>query len=116
VLIGMLVRLTSNERTPSDWYVLSVLALFSVVGTNQQTRYLLPIAPFLIGYGFLGCHRAVQWLQLQDRQYIHRSARAGVVCWFVLLIGFATQLLFVGNLSGTHNGLSHLGSRTPETF
>jgi hypothetical protein len=116
VLIGMLLRLTSNERTPSDWYVLSVLALFSVVGTNQQTRYLLPIAPFLIGYGFLGCHRAVQWLQLQDRQYIHRSARAGVVCWFVLLIGFATQLLFVGNLSGTHNGLSHLVSRTPETF
>jgi len=112
VLTGLGLRLRSQERTPADWYVLSLLVLFSLIGTNQQTRYLMPVAPFLISYGLLGCQRLVRRIPWRKVRPI-RLAAAG---WFAVLLGAAAQLLVVGNLTGNHRGLSYWISPTPKSF
>jgi hypothetical protein len=116
VLTGLVLRLRSRERTPADWYVLSLLVLFSLIGTNQQTRYLMPVAPFLISYGLLGCRHwrqrlfgRVPWCKV----WPIRLAAAG---WFAVLLGAVAQLLVVGNLTGNHRGLCYWISPTPESF
>jgi hypothetical protein len=116
VLTGLVLRLRSRERTPADWYVLSLLVFFSLIGTNQQTRYLMPVAPFLISYGLLGCRHwrqrlfgRVPWCKV----WPIRWAAAG---WFAVLLGAVAQLLVVGNLTGNHRGLCYWISPMPESF
>lgn len=112
VLTGLLLRLRSRERTPADWYVLSLLVLFSLVGTNQQTRYLMPVAPFLISYGLLGCQRLVSrvaWCKVWPM-------RLGAAAWLALLLAGTVQLLVTGNLTGNHRGLCYWISPMPESF
>jgi hypothetical protein len=116
VLAGMIIRLRSRERTPSDWYVLVVLLMFSVIGTNQQTRYLMPVAPFLIGYGFLACRELWRSFGLDTTWSAKWLVRPAIGCWILALIGAAGHLVFSGSLSGTHRGLNYQVSKTPETF
>lgn len=119
VLLGLALRLGSRDRKPADWYVLSLLILFCAVGTNQQTRYLLPIAPFLINYGFIGFRHLVRRAHLAERWPSLRPARIGraiVTLWIAALVASACHLLFIGSLSGIHRGLCFAVSRTPETF
>jgi hypothetical protein len=116
VLAGLLLRLRSREGTPADWYVLSVLVMFSWIGTNQQTRYLMPVAPFLINYGLLGCRHCSKWLVRRIPWCTVWPIRLAAAGWFAVLLGAAAQLLVVGNLTGNHRGLCYWMSPTPERF
>jgi hypothetical protein len=116
VLIGLLARLFSSERCPSDWYVVALIGLFSFVGTNQQTRYLMPVGPFLISYGFHGCRQIGRWLRLPAQWHQSWAARLALGAWFLLLTASAFRVVFLGDFSSTHNALFYFLSRTPEQF
>jgi hypothetical protein len=116
VLIGLFVRLFSSERCPTDWYVVALVGLFSFVGTNQQTRYLMPVGPFLISYGFLGCREIGRWLRFPAQWQRAWPARLALGAWFLLLTASAFRVVFVGDFNGTHNALFYFRSRTPEQF
>lgn len=115
VFIGLAIRLTSKDRAPSDWYVLTLLILFASFADNKQTRYLMPVAPFLVHYALLGAQRVGQWLNFSGRRAAW-TARGAVATWMLLSIGLAGQLLFAGNPAGHYRGLCMLASSTPETF
>jgi hypothetical protein len=116
VLTGLVLRLRSREQTPADWYVLSMLVLFSFIGNNQQTRYLMPVAPFLISYGLLACRHSSQWLVRRIPSFKIFPVRLAAVGYFALLSAGAVQLLVVGNLTGNHRGLCYWINPTPERF
>jgi hypothetical protein len=116
VLTGLVMRLRSAERTPADWYVVGLLGLFSVIGANQQTRYLMPAGPFFISYGLLACRHWSQWLVRRVPSFRIWPVRLAVVGYFMFLLAGAVQLLVVGNLTGNHRGLCYWISPTPEKF
>jgi hypothetical protein len=95
---------------------LALIGLFSLVGTNQQTRYLMPVGPFLISYGFLGCRQIGRWIRFPAQWHQSWAARLALGAWFLLLAGAAFRVVFVGDFRGTHNALFYFLSRTPEQF
>ena len=116
VCIGLITRLNSKERSPSDWYVVALLVMFASFANNKQTRYLMPIAPFLVSYALVGGQRVGYWLRLNHQHWVAWSARGAVAAWMLLAIGLAAQLLFIGNPAGTYGGLNYFVSNTPEKF
>lgn len=116
VMLGLVARLASKERSPTDWYAVAVLALLARLGDDQQTRYLMPVAPFLIGYGFAGCIKLFRWARPGERARLGPVPRIGLAAWMTLLIAGATHLLFIGNAKGTHGALCYLVSPTPGQF
>lgn len=128
VLYGLWIRLRSKESSPADWYVIGNLLLFGGLSTNQQTRYLMPIAPFLIGYFLLACGQMPSVYRTLIPSRLHRAVsafypqwgkqlpRAALALWFFVMTGAALHLLLLGNLSGTHRALFYPLNRTPETF
>lgn len=128
VLGGLWIRLRSPESSPADWYVLGNLLLFGGLVTNQQTRYLMPIAPFLIGYFFISCQHLPALYRALIPDTLRRAAaahfpqwganlpRAAVTLWLLVMTGAAFHLLYLGNLSGTHRALFYPLNRSPETF
>ncbi|HWQ91518.1 MAG TPA: hypothetical protein VN673_07585, partial [Clostridia bacterium] len=115
VLAGLVIRLRSAQRTPSDYYVLGLLVLFSLIGTNQQTRYLMPAGPFLISYGFVACRAMACPLARWMPRPVWPS-RLALAAWLVVLSAAAVQLLAAGNLNGTHRGLCYWASPRAESF
>ncbi len=116
VMLGLATRLASKERSPTDSYVIALLALLACLGADQQTRYLMPIAPFLIGYGFTGCMKLFNWVRPGERPHLGPVSRLGIVAWMTVLIAGASHLLLIGNAKGTHGALCYLVSPTPERF
>lgn len=116
VMLGLVTRLASKERSPTDWYVVALLALLACLGYDQQTRYLMPIAPFLIGYGFAGCLKLFHWARPGEHPRWGPVPRLGLAAWMIFLIAGASHLLFIGNAKGTHGALVYLLSPTPGQF
>lgn len=116
VMLGLVARLASRKRSPTDWYVVAMLALVARLGDDQQTRYLMPIAPFLIGYGFAGGRKLFHWARPGVIPRFGLLARLGVVAWMLLLVAGTTHLLLIGNAKGTHGALCYFVSPTPAQF
>jgi hypothetical protein len=119
-LLGLIERIRLKRMAVSDAYVLGVLLLFATLGTNQQIRYLMPIAPFLIHYFLIGCLRlrtlAIALVTVTPRPPPSPVFRMFVGAWLVLHLGSCFQVLLFGNLSRTHAGLCYLVSPTAEAF
>lgn len=116
VILGLVARLASRERSPTDFYVVALLSLLACLGYDQQTRYLMPIAPFLIGYGFAGGIKLFRWARPSDLPRLGALPRLGLAAWMAYLVAGASHLLFIGNAKGTHAALFYPLSPTPEQF
>jgi len=116
VILGLMARLATRERSPTDWYVVALLALVACLGNDQQTRYLMPIAPFLIGYGLAGCTKLFGWVRPGEHPRMGPMPRLGLAAWITVLIAGATHLLFIGNAKRTHGALCYFVSPTPAHF
>lgn len=116
VVLGLATRLRSGNGTPSDWYVIAMLILFASFADNKQTRYLMPITPFLVHYALLGGARVLSWIDLARRPLLVWTARGAVAGWMLLSLGISAQLLLRGNPAGGYGGLSPIICKTPEEF
>jgi len=108
-----------RSRRPSDWYVLAYLCFlcFYERGDVQVlTRYLLPVAPFLITYLFAGVRflaRLVSAKWTTAGEWLPRVALAG---WLAAAMACNVSMLFRGNFAKTYRGPCALISRSPESF
>jgi hypothetical protein len=114
ILVGLADRYRSRRLSPADWYALATLGVFLTYEV-KQSRYLLPVTPFIVSW-FLGGIRAVgRAARLQAMAWTAWAARIGLAAWILLLLSLDGYLLIRGN-GRTHHGLSFLASPTAEVF
>jgi hypothetical protein len=114
VALGIIATLLSDRWRASDWYVVATLALFAVVEW-KLTRYLLPVAPFLLCYLLRGVTTAARVLKMRRDGWSAWPAKALLVLWVCWVAAFDGFLLVKGNLK-SHRGLSLLASPSAEEF
>ena len=113
---GMIQHFRLRGILPGDWYALSTLVLFLLLDQNQQVRYLLPVAPFLLSYFLFGLDMAANACARLAPEWRKTLLKMALVAWIITLITLNGFLLFRGNQAATHSGLCLLSSPSPEAF
>jgi len=114
-IVGMAARLASAKQTPGDWYALAVVALFAFQNKNQQVRYLLPVAPFLISYLFSGVALGAKAISIRDSRLFRFAFSTFCAVWISALALLDVYLVTFGN-GQSHAGLCVVASPNAETF
>ena len=118
LLTGIVSTIRRREAHPSDFYALAFLAL--ILGYHwKMSRYLLPIAPFLIAWFFAGlrCASGI----LTKRKSASGTRRDLLVpsiaaLWVILLIPLDAYVLFNKTGNGAHRGISPLSNPLPSDY
>lgn len=105
ITIGFL----SRPKKISDAFVVGILVILSCY-FYKITRYLLPVAPFLLSDLLLGCSICLNLLN-GNRQIL----KIGTTLWAIIFILLNSAYLLVGNME-SYNGASFLVSSTPEKY
>lgn len=116
-VLGLVAR--RRRVAASDWYVIGYVAFLSFYekgDVKDLTRYLLPVAPFLIGYLFEGLARVGLLLRLDMGVWRGRAASTALAMWLAAAVLCNVSVLLRGNPSRTYSGLCALVSRSPESF
>lgn len=113
---GMIAHFRSKGLKPADWYVLATLIVLMFYYKIKITRYLLPIAPFLISYLFTGITLMARALKIRVDIWSTWQLRALLVTWMGALVGLNVYILCCGNAPKTHSGLCILASPNAESF
>lgn len=114
MLFGFVTLCRQRTLRPLDWYVIASLLVF-VVHEGKYTRYLLPAAPFLIGYLFIGGMTLIGALKDSWRNAAKAVAACCLGAW-ILYIGVLDAYLLVNGNGRTYNGVSIWASSTPEDY
>ena len=113
-LLGLAIRSTRLEQVGSSAYTWAVLLIFLLV-REKHTRYLLPIAPFLLSAFFIGLGALVQKMGLRESRPLRRVAAALVAGWLGLSLLINVYLLVYGN-QNNHAGVNILASPDAGSF
>ncbi len=114
VMWGFVVLCYQRVLRPGDWYVVAWLIVFAI-HDGKYTRYLLPIAPLVLSYFFLGAEAIYnQWLGFMRKTAVGLGTLA-ICTWIVYLAALDVYLLIKGN-GKAYSGISYLASPTPEQF
>ena len=108
VTLGLVDVWRHDRRVEEIAYVVATIVLLSATGW-LRLRYLVPIAPFLVLYVVRALNRIFQ-------RPGRRVAIAALAIWSVALLAGDAIVLFRGNPSGPHGGISMLASRTEADF
>ena len=116
-LVGVAARV--RRLAPCDWYVAAYLAFLCVYERGEVkilTRYLMPVAPFLISYLFEGLLLLSRAVARRRGTPVAWALPALATAWILVAVAVDGIVIFRGNLSRTHGGLCALASRSPESF
>lgn len=96
---GFILRIRSYGWLATDVFFLCTIILLSIYA-YKESRYAIPIAPFLLDYFFRALHdlhsRWIRSMQWSDRlQTLHR--RLFFATWIVGLVSFDAILIFYGD-------------------
>ncbi|MGI9239615.1 MAG: glycosyltransferase family 39 protein [Verrucomicrobiales bacterium] len=116
---GLISNVRRNAIHPSDVYALAFLAL--LFGYHWKlSRYLLPIAPFLIAWFIAGLRCTGSFLANLPwgrQQRFYDSAINGFAgLWLACLIPLNAFVLFNQSGNGLHRGISVLASPSPDAY
>lgn len=113
-LVGIAIRQSRRELTPGDWYVIATLCLFAIVDWDNS-RYLLPVAPFLISYVVTAVVDTARLVRGVPKPMLIGLGRLGITLWLGVLL--AADLLYLKRGSrDLFGGACILTSPTPEIF
>ena len=117
ILVIGAVRTITKRPHASDFYALAFLAL--IFGYHwKMSRYLLPIAPFLIGWFFVGL-RWISELPASVR-LTHQQSRflapLSAALWIAFLVPLNAFVLFNKAGNGAHRGISTIANPLPGDY
>jgi hypothetical protein len=113
---GMVSHFRSNGLRPADWYVLVTLIVLTFYYDLKLTRYLLPIAPFLLSYLFTGAALTARALKVKADLWSTWPFKVALAAWMAMLVTLDGYGLIYGNTDRTHFGLCVLASPKAESF
>ncbi len=115
-LLGVAIRWRRGGFRPSDAYVIATVLLI-LSYKWKESRYFLPVAPFLISDWLLGIQTVFEKVAAWVKQVSLRNGLVPAVgLWLVLCLAFDGYAIAFGNGNATHRGLSPLASRGPDEF
>ena len=111
-ITGFISKVRTHGFRPLDAYVWTCLALL-LLDLIKPERYFMPLAPFLCSYLLHGLELVAARFTGAQKERVLRGTFVLWGCWLVML---NSVLLFKGNASGTHGGLSMLASKSGDAF
>lgn len=115
-IAGMVSHFRSKGLRPADWYVFTTLIVLTFYYEIKLTRYLLPIAPFLLSYLFTGIALIARTLKVKADIWSAWPFKAALAAWMVMLVALDGYGLIYGNTDKTHSGLCVLASPNAKSF
>ena len=118
LVTGVVSIIRRREFHPSDFYTLAILAL--IFGYHwKMSRYLLPVAPFLIAWFFAGLRSISEGIaRHRDGDEPHRDLLVPTMAalWVAFLIPLNVFVLFNKTGNGAHRGISTLSNPLPTDY
>ncbi|MFT5106856.1 MAG: 4-amino-4-deoxy-L-arabinose transferase-like glycosyltransferase [Pseudoalteromonas tetraodonis] len=118
LITGVISIIRRRQIQPSDFYALAFLAL--LFGYHwKMGRYLLPIAPFLFAWFFVGLRSISTWYT--NRRPTSQPGRDLLVpiigaLWVALLVPLNAYVLFNQSGNGANRGISPLINNSPADY
>ncbi len=114
ILYGFFCLYKEEKSSPLDYYVLAGLCVIAC-HEAKQSRFFLPIIPFLYSYFLTGVKSLYQ--VMLEKKLISGNPYTSLLLpiWSIVLISMDTFLLIKGN-SRTFQGLNPIISPTPKDF